>query len=418
MKIAIWGLGVSGKGALKYLSKEKKHEIFVVNKGIVDSWYSDNDLQEFITKDRCFSQDNVSGLPKDLDFILQSPGIDPRIEELRAFDSVKKVCDIEYVCKSLNKPIIAITGTNGKTSTVTMIHDALCLAEKKVFVGGNIGVSPFEALEDVDSYDFFVFEMSSFQLELIDAFKPNFSAVLNVSPSHMERYDDFKDYVLAKLNITRNQDSKDKVLLPFELIGLETAASKVEIKKLEDFNFSEMKVLGPHMKENFFVVDEVFKHFKIENREKIIQEFIDSFSGVKFRLQYMGTQKGVDFYNDAKSTNTESTITALKAFGRKNVALILGGKLRDETQDFKPGLKEVESQVSLFLFGESRDFLREQLEDSFRVVVKEDLEELIDNIVTSEFDVVLFSPGFPSFDQYKNYIDRGEHFDKIVEKLF
>lgn len=417
MKIAIWGLGVSGLGALKYLGQENQHELFVINQGDISSWYEKLELSSYIEKSRCFEQKDLKNLPRP-DLIILSPGIDQRIPELKAFSDVRKICDIEYVSSFIQKPIIAITGTNGKTTTVTMIEEALEHAGKRVFLGGNIGYSPFEAMDNLEEYDYFVFEMSSFQLELIEKFKPSFAAILNISPSHMERYDSFKNYVRAKLNISNNQSDEDLILLSHSLMDLDTKAEKLEIKPLENYDFSQAKIIGDHMRENFFVVEQVLEFFEISNASKIMQEFINSFSGVRYRLQYLGTLRGVDFYNDAKSTNTESTISALKSFGRKNVALLLGGKLRDESQDFVPGLKSVECEVSLFLFGESRDFLRDQLEDSFRVFVKERLDDLIEYIVFSEYDVVLFSPGFPSFDQYKNYKERGDHFERIIEDLF
>lgn len=417
MKIAIWGVGVSGLGAIKYLTQENIHEIYIINQGAVDSWYEKSGVSEFVGTDKCFAQNECSHLAGELDKIILSPGIDPRIDELIPFKAIKKICDIEYVFPHITKPIIAVTGTNGKTSTVTMIQDCLEELGKNVFLGGNIGVSPFEAMGRMDEFDYFVLELSSFQLELIDTFRADVGVVLNISPSHMERYDEFSQYVKAKLNITMNQTSSDLLLLDYVLLEVETDAEKKEIEPIRGYDFSKSKLLGEHMRENFFVVEQVLKRFDLFDKDTV-QEFINSFPGVKYRLQYIGTIKGVDFYNDAKSTNTASTMAALNAFGSKNVGLIIGGKLRDETQDFKPGLKQSASNISLFLFGEAREYLREQLEDAYKLSVKEKLEDLMNDIVISEFDVILFSPGFPSFDQYKNYIERGEHFNKLVEELF
>lgn len=418
MKIAIWGVGVSGLGAIKYLSHEKNHQVYVINQGSVDSWYEASGVSEFVAKDRCYNQADCAHLAEELDKIILSPGIDPRIKDLGPYTQVPKISDVEYVFPMIKRPIVAVTGTNGKTTTVTMIQECLESVGKKVFLSGNIGVSPFEAIAHLEDYDYFIFELSSFQLELIDLFRPDIGIILNISPGHMERYDDFSHYVKAKLNITANQQEEDLLLLDPDLMDVETKAEKMSLDFLSGYDFSGSKLLGQHTKKSFFIVEKILERFDISDNRVVMQNFIDQFSGVKYRLQYIGTQKGVDFYNDAKSTNTAATIAALNSFGSKNIGLILGGKLRDQSQDFKPGLKAAPGNISLFLYGQAREFLREQLDDTYKVAVQESLEDVVNDIVLSEFDIILYSPGFPSFDQYKNYIKRGEHFNQIVEKLF
>ena len=418
MNIAIWGLGVSGLGALKFLSKEKKHKIFVINQGPKETWYNDQ-LANYIEIGSCYSQEEAHSLVDELDLILLSPGVDPRIDALAKFTHVKKVCDIEYVSHYITKPIVAVTGTNGKTSTVTMIGECLLLSGAKVFIGGNIGRSPFEAMmENINSFDYFVFELSSFQLELMDRFCPKISVILNISENHMERYEHFDEYYQAKLNIFKNQKQEDYLLVSRHLKLPPHKANTIRISEISGYDFSKSKLVGPHMRQNFFVVENVLNILKIESAKLILQNFMNSFSGVDFRLQFKKTFKGVDFYNDAKSTNTASTVAAVNALSDKKLILILGGKLRDETQDLLTPLRKLNIPISIYLFGESASFLEKQLVDSFEITKKNRLEDVLRCLDLRGSDTVLFSPAFPSFDQYVNYVERGKDFDRLIEKLF
>lgn len=421
MKIAIWGLGVSGLGALKYLVQENKDQIIVINQGEVDSWCTD-EVQAFISKDNCFAQSEVGKLKGEIDLILLSPGIDPRIDALKPFRNIKKICDVEYVSNLIKAPIIAVTGTNGKTSTVTMIGECLSLAGHSVFVGGNIGRSPFDALDTILNYDYFVFELSSFQLELMDTFHPFIAVILNITENHMERYHTFLEYVDAKVNITKNQIYSDYFIVDDRLNIKNSKAHVILIEEVCGLDFSSSNLVGSHMKKNLFVVEKVLELLNVKNRPELLQSFVSSFLGVKYRLQFKGAYQGVDFFNDAKSTNTAATITALSSFVHKNIILILGGKLRGESQDFFFPLQDVikinQLNLKLYLFGESRDYLYLQLNHAFETFKFVDLASVIKNLDLNNIDIVLFSPGFPSFDQYKDYVERGSQFDALINELF
>jgi UDP-N-acetylmuramoylalanine--D-glutamate ligase len=232
----------------------------------------------------------------------------------------------------------------------------------------------------------------------------------------MERYDSYEEYYNAKLTIFQNQKADDYILLDSEILPVESSADIIEIKALQGFDFSSSKLTGTHMYKNLYVVYKIMNILNIKNSKKLMQEFIKQFSGVQFRLEFIKSVQKTDFYNDAKSTNTASTIAAIESFPNKKVALILGGKLRDDTQDFLSPLKENQS-ITLYLFGDSREYLRQQLGNDFKIVMAEKLDDLLELSDLSEFEVVLFSPGFPSFDQYKNYIARGDHFNSIVNNL-
>ena len=140
MNIAIWGLGVSGLATVKYLAKTKESTIYLINQGDPESWHDWSSINKLIPKDRCFNQDQAFKLKDKIDTIILSPGIDPRIEALQDFKNIEKICDVELVFKNCNIPIIAVTGTNGKTTTCTIIAEALERYGKRVFLGGNIGI--------------------------------------------------------------------------------------------------------------------------------------------------------------------------------------------------------------------------------------------------------------------------------------
>lgn len=414
MNIAIWGLGVSGISALRYLSRNTSHQLYAINQGSVDSWAQKREVTQFISENNCFDQADIS---KDLhlDLIILSPGIDPEIPELRPFNQVEKICEVELAFRESkrNLPIIAVTGTNGKTTTVTLISEALKLAGKRVFLGGNIGTPFCDFVEDEVQYDVVVLELSSFQLELLDSFRANIACILNITPSHMERYQGFNDYESAKLNIVSNQNENDWYIAPAKYLDQASAARKIELAKLSGHKWEHSVLKGEHHKFNFYIVEKVLEYFHFSPKD-IVQNLIDSFRGVSYRLQYLGEIEAAKFYNDAKSTNTEATLTALKSFSDTGVVLILGGKRRDGIQDLS-AIKDFKSIKKIYAIGDAQEEINSQLGQDFEVYLAGDLESAFINSVKDGV-TVLFSPAYPSFDQYKNYIARGEHFDNLFLK--
>ena len=239
MNIAIWGMGVSGLSALRFLSK-KNHNLFAINSGNPAEWGQISEVYKYVSKDQCFDQ---SQIPQELtlDLIILSPGIDPRIPELARYRDVKKYCEVELAYKNLKRkiPIIAVTGTNGKTTTVTLMAKALEKAGQKVFLGGNIGTPFCDISLNEEQFDYIVLELSSFQLELLEEFRANFACILNITPSHMERYDDFRDYEVAKMNIQNNQMNEDKLVAPDIYFSKHSQSQKIPMRNLEGFNWGK-----------------------------------------------------------------------------------------------------------------------------------------------------------------------------------
>jgi UDP-N-acetylmuramoylalanine--D-glutamate ligase len=418
MNVIVWGLGISGLSALKYLSKKNTDNIYIVNQGDVSTWGQLDAVLELVSKANCYSQNAISS-DLEVDQIILSPGVPRYLEELKPYleRGVEVISDIELAYRGMGDvPIVAITGTNGKTTTTTMISQALELAGYKVFTGGNIGVAACDYFLD-SNYNFIILELSSFQLESLKDFHANIAIILNITENHMERYSKLDDYKNAKLNIVMNQNNTDHFIAPQELLSETTAASKVEICSIEGYSFEKSKILGKHNYENFFCVESVLKNLGVSNYKVFVQNLIDSFRGVEFRLQYIKTANDIDFYNDAKSTNTASTVAAIKSFKGKQLCLILGGKLRDLNGAMGHEFKKEKINI-IYAFGESASLILKELGDNYNVKVFETLKEIVTSDNLNSFEgSVLFSPGFPSFDQYRNYIERGRDFNQLVELL-
>jgi UDP-N-acetylmuramoylalanine--D-glutamate ligase len=402
MNIAIWGMGVSGKATLEY-AKSLDHDIYCISQGDPSQWSAELGLDQSY----CFDQMDVPA-SLELDLIILSPGIDPRIKPLIRFQSVPKICKVEWTFQQMEKipPIIAITGTNGKTTTCSLVALALQQLNKRVFLGGNIGRPFCEVLQSKNEYDFIVLELSSFQLELIDKFRAQVACILNIEPNHMERYDSFEQYRSAKLNILRNGCELFLACEDFKF------QDKFEpIKPIDAIDWSRSQLRGKHYRENFYVVEKALGHFGLKSNLQLLAE---SFAGVSFRLQFIGKKNEVSFYNDAKSTNTASTLAAVQSFKDDRITLILGGQRRGSGQDWSAliGFKCIGQIIAL---GDASLEIKSSLEEFYRVEVIESLDQLSWGLINTK--VVVFSPGYPSFDQYKNYMARGADFNRIVEDL-
>ena len=416
MKMTIMGLGVSGISAFHYLT-EKGVEVNIIDAKEEKFWPAE--ILEKSTKTQRFVEGELKELSA-TDLVILSPGIAREHRLLKKIDPSKIISEVELALLHTQIPVIAITGTNGKTTTTTLMGMALKKAGRKAFVGGNIGVPVVEALRSKEAYDFLVLELSSFQLESTPSLHPLVSVILNVSDNHGERYQKFSDYKKAKLNILNHQGMSDLAILAPELDAEKEGIQKVllheeEVEKtIGQFDFSKSNLLGKHNRENLFVVYKTLLFLNIPEADRILQELINEFKGVAYRLQFIGSGKGALFYNDAKSTNTASTVTALKAVAelQKPVTLILGGKLRQEKVDILNDLLPFQKEIAkIFLIGEASSLLEVELKKHFEIERAETLENVFKNSLQ---EIVVFSPAFPSFDQFKNYEERGELFSRLT----
>lgn len=428
-------MGKSGQAAVQ-LAKKLRQDLYAVNKGPVDSWFYAEKLDKILETCSCYSEEDFSQHFHKMDEIVISPGIPVTHPALKKAveKGVKILSEIEYAYRvTKGVPVIAITGTNGKTTTTTMIAEALRRAGKKVFCGGNIGTPYCELALSEEDWDFAVIEVSSFQLETIHEFHPRIGLVLNVFPNHSERYDDVHDYARAKFRLLNNMQASDDLILGTENPYLEDIKNhpvkkhyftkcQLPVEFLTRFSFAKARVHGEHNEANFFAAWKVLDLLGIKNLDVTFQEFINEFKGVAHRLEFVLEKNGLRIYNDAKSTNALATTTAIKAFKESQdpLYLILGGKLRNESDRLLPDLLPFKNGITkIFTIGDVTDRLHEELKNDFVVERAGDLKSVFSSARKQGLKGnLVFSPAFPSFDQFKNYVDRGEKFKAWAHEAF
>jgi len=381
------------------------------------------------------------------DMVIMSPGVPLNLPPLeKALNKkIPVMSELEFTCRIVKQPIIAITGTNGKTTTTMMIGHMLKRAKKSAFVGGNIGNALVNVLLSKEKYKYVVAEVSSFQLELIQKFNAKIAAILNISPDHMDRHSDWETYQKIKSRIFETQKATDYLILNDDdgwLRGhAQKAKSRIHYFKIgkfesrregiylkdnkfylttkqlgrEQFKAENMKVRGNHNKQNMMVAVLIAKILKCNSTA--IQQAIDTFEGVPHRLEFVKTRGYVDFYNDSKATNIDAVRRALESFS-KPLILIMGG--RDKGAPFEDLRSIIQMKVKiLILMGESKSTINRALGDYTETFIVGTLDEatFMAYQKSRAGDVVLFSPGCSSFDEFKNYEERGERFKDLLRDL-
>lgn len=434
-RAAVFGMGKSGVAAVTLL-QSLGIETHAVNEGEPEVW--GKPLERIL--ERCYwhQQQNAAEIFSKVDLIIISPGIPATHEVLKLAvqKKVRIISEIElayWFCKKT--PVIAITGTNGKTTTTTMIYEALKLAGKKVFCGGNIGTPYCEmalAVLKGESFDFAVIEVSSFQLETIEAFHPHIALMLNLTLNHSERYSGLEDYGQAKLRILKNATTSDHLIVGEESGEWVKWSEAYPAKRhlfskatlpsdfLARFDFSKGVLVGAHNRANYFCAWKTLSLLNISQLDQLFQKFIETFTGVEHRLEFVGNFSGLKVYNDAKSTNGEATRTALAAFeGNEPLYLVVGGKLRNEADKLLPDLLGFKNRVTkIFTIGMTTERLVKELTSEFKVEAAHDLVGLFTKVREQKLiGSLVFSPAHPSFDQFKNYVDRGTQFKARAREM-
>lgn len=432
-KVAIFGMGKSGQAAVA-LAKKLRQDLYAVNRGKPEEWYYSEHMDKLLEICSCYSEDDFSQHFHKMDEIVLSPGIPTTHPALKKAveRGVPILSEIEYAWRECRDvPVIAITGSNGKTTTTTMIAEALKKAGKKVFCGGNIGVPYCDLPLSGEKPDYAVIEVSSFQLETIHDFHPVIGLILNIVPNHGERYDSVRDYALAKFRLLKNMKAEDILILGTENPHLDLIKeSQVEKEyftkgKLPadfQFDFTKARVKGEHNEANFYAAWKVLQRLRIPDLKNLYQDFINEFPGVAHRLEFVLVHEGLTIYNDAKSTNLTATETAIKAFRQdpSPLHLIIGGKLRNEADRMLPGLLPYKDEIdTIFTIGDVTERLYEELKNDFLVVKAGDIKTALELSKKGKLaGNLVLSPAFPSFDQFKNYVDRGEKFKAGAKEAF
>ncbi len=391
------------------------------------------------------------------DLIVVSPGVPVDAPPLLQARSVggEIIGEIELAAQFLPGPIIAITGSNGKTTTTTLTGEILTAGGFAAVVGGNIGTPAIALVEQAKAESVIVLEVSSFQLETIRTFRPKVGVVLNVTPDHLDRHRTFEAYTDAKARIFENQQADDFAVLNADDPTCVAMASRTraqvfwfsrqkEVKQgagVRDGNIvfrdsagknvqreimqvAEIPLKGAHNLENILAA--VCAGALMGCAPEKIRQAVREFKAVEHRLEFVATIRGVDYYNDSKATNVDATIKALESFPT-NIHLILGGK--DKGSDYSVLNELLRQRVKrVYTIGAAAEKIEKQIASSKggdsqsghpEVVHAETLENALRkaNAVAQPGDVVLLAPACASFDQFKNYEHRGQVFKEIVSAL-
>lgn len=372
------------------------------------------------------------------DTLIISPGVNFRMPLLqRAVEAGKEVIsETEFASRLITKPVIAVTGSNGKTTTSSVIARVLFKNGFRVFLCGNIGTPLINAVRVQEDYDYIVAELSSFQLQGTVHFRPYISILLNISSNHLDHHSDIDEYVQSKLRICGNQTRNEWTIYNKDDLILREAVASVNsriitfgsdnkcdiffsgnkvITKTATYNLEERKLPGDH---NLFNAMAAIAVGEILNcNSNTTEKAINEFKPLPHRIELVRTHRGVRFYNDSKSTTPAATLQALKSI-EKPVVLILGG--RDKGLDHSI-LREliVQKVKHLVLIGESRHIIKNKIGCTTRVTLADTFQAGIETAfsLSHEGDSILLSPACSSFDMFRSYEERGEKFKEIVELL-
>ena len=364
------------------------------------------------------------------DLIVLSPGIPETISPLKkaALKRVPITGEIELASRFIKEPVIAVTGTNGKTTVTALIGKMLECSGLKVFVGGNIGNPLISYIDQKEKAQVVVVELSSFQLDTIDTFRPKVSVLLNITQDHLDRYKNFNAYVESKGRIFKNQTKEDFAVYndsdPFVIKLAENIKAKkipfrLDLKEnhsvISQLNFSRIKLFGTHNLENIYAAS--LAAAAGGGTSAGIQNAVNSFKGLGHRLEYIKTVENVKYFDDSKATNPDAVKKALESFAQP-VILIMGG--RNKGYDFNMLAEPVKKHVKrLILLGEARDEIRSALGGIISCETVSSMDEAVfaAHRASESKDVVLLSPACSSFDMFTGYAQRGEAFQQIVNKL-
>ncbi len=416
--VLIYGKGKTGTDLKRYLDK----------KGVENTIVDDKDVIESIHPD----------------LIVVSPGV-PFYNEIYKFAKRNKIpiiSEIEYTYRLFKGDTVAITGTDGKTTTTSLIYE-IFKSEKNTFVGGNYGIPFINALEN--HYDLAILETSSFQLYSTETFRPKVAIILNISKDHLDWHRKMKHYILSKLKIFKNQTEDDYLILNYDDNCLKsiTAKSKIYYFSLNELPENKKGIYLKGKEKDGYILslkDSVKLDFKIKpklkglhnlqnimasilsayiynlNLDKVIK-VIEDFNPLPHRIEFVSDINGISFYNDSKATTVQAVEKAIDSFDG-NIILILGGI--NKGGDFSVLKDKLKKKVKkAIVIGRDKEEIKSMIKDFTQVETTESLSDAVINAykTAEKGDTVLLSPGCASFDMFKSYADRGLEFIEIVKKL-
>ncbi len=444
MNVVVLGMGKSGMSAAMLLHR---HDFSVFVSEINQENRTSEAAEKLSKKNIRFetakhSPDKIL----DADFIVVSPGIPDSVPVIQVAEKNKIpiYSEIEVASWFCKAPIIGITGSNGKTTTTSLIGAIIKSEYPATFVGGNIGIPFSDDADKLFGNDFAVLELSSFQLERIQTFHPHVAVLLNFTPDHLDRHHSFQAYIDAKCRIFANQEKDDYIVYNADDAGvassvLRTPSQFVPFGKnargendvfydrerifyqsenlIEIVKLNQLNLVGEHNYSN--VSAAVAAALCVSVPIEKIRKSIVQFQPVEHRIEFVGTLDGVKYYNDSKATNSDATEKALRSFSQA-VILLAGGHAKEK--DYSHLKSIIEQRVKkTILFGESREQLYRDLKfDGGNAATKvADLESAFVEArkAAEQGDVILLSPACASTDQYRNFEERGTHFKKLFAEL-
>lgn len=445
-RVFVFGTGISGISAAKLLQKTASEIIIYDGNDKLNA----EDIKAKLSPDfkgRILLGTVPEGLLNSIDLVILSPGVPTDLELVEKMKEKKIPVwgEVELAYYFSKGRIIGITGTNGKTTTTTLVGEIMKTYFESVFVVGNIGVPYTEMVQNTGTESVTVAEMSSFQLETIEAFKPNVSAILNITPDHLNRHHTMENYIAAKKNITLNQDENDVCILNYEDKTLRKMGSALKTKV---FYFSSLRSLeqGIYLKEDHIIYNDgntealvcnihdlnIFGRHSYENvmaaaacgismgvpMDKI-RYAITNFVAVEHRIEFVTTKHGVKYYNDSKGTNPDASMKAIESMQTPTL-LIAGGY--DKGSEYDEWLEAFGDKIRyLVLLGQTKDKIAEaaRRHGYKNIIMADTLEEAVNLCAkkANQGDSVLLSPACASWGMFKNYEERGHLFKEYVKNL-
>lgn len=434
-KILILGAAKSGLAVAKLLAHRNNNiTLSDINELKVEDqkMLEDLGIKVVITSNQCDLIDTS------YDLVIKNPAIMSTSDIVKKIENLKLRCENEievaYHFLPSDVTIIGVTGSNGKTTTTTIIYELLKRHGKNVVLGGNIGYPLSSVIDQVKSGDILLLEISDHQLCDIHDFKTNISVLTNICPTHLDYHGTYEHYMMTKKKIFNlhtgadvailNKNNQDSMEVSEDILSKKIYFNDTENYYKDNYiyfhgeqylNVNDICLKGHHNYENILAALLVLENFGID--KNVVIEFLKKFGGVAHRLEYVITKDDVEYYNDSKSTNPTATITALKTF-TKPIHLILGGLERN--QDFNELNDYMQYVKRIYAIGGVTDRVAEYAA-SINIpcdkcyVLADAMRKIKENVASGE--VVLLSPGSSSQDQYVKFEDRGDEFKNIVEKF-
>lgn len=400
MKYLLLGMGLSNKSIEKYLQK--------------------NNFDYCIYDDALYP--NMVKI-EEIDIVIKSPGINP--DHFLLKKAKKVITDLEFFYLiSKNKTFITVTGSNGKTTTVSLLKHLI----DDIDLGGNIGVPLFDFTK---SNRDIIIEASSFMLEFTHEFRCQYNVILNLYKTHLEHHHTFVNYIKSKLKLLKNTLPSDYIIynyddvllrrlipnyqgikVPFsrkEKVGIYLENYKIKYRRKVLVDVKKLNLIGEHNYSNIMAALGVILNYRGDLKSLTL------FGGVKYRLEFIGLIGTVRVYNDSKSTNFNALYHAINAFKNQKVILICGGQKRDDDYSL---FNDINNISKCYIYGENRvDLGRYFMTKTKDIYLYHTLKEVVNNLDLDNADVLLFSPGSVSYDQYESYIKRGEDFNNLIAHL-